>query len=153
MNESKISHLEMIQNIITRMNSNSFLLKGWTVTIFVGLFAFANVTEMDSRFIIIALIPTVIFMFLDSYFLRQERLFRHLYEYVRTTNDRYIDFSMSTKRYQKQKDTKYLKVILSKTIWPCYVPIIAVTLIIFLKNPYVTNFIFSKWHAILNYLS
>lgn len=42
MDEAKICHLEMIQNVITRMNSNSFLLKGWSITIFVGLFTFCK---------------------------------------------------------------------------------------------------------------
>ena len=33
MSEDKLKHLEFIQNIITRMNTNSFLIKGWAVTI------------------------------------------------------------------------------------------------------------------------
>lgn len=40
--EEKMRHLEMIQNVISRMASNSFLLKGWTVTLVVGLLAFAT---------------------------------------------------------------------------------------------------------------
>ena len=31
--EIKIRHLEMIQAVITRMASNSFMLKGWAVTL------------------------------------------------------------------------------------------------------------------------
>ena len=31
--ESKIEHLKMIQGIITRMNTNSFQIKGWTITL------------------------------------------------------------------------------------------------------------------------
>jgi hypothetical protein len=42
MNEKKIKHLEFLQNVITRMNSNSFLIKGWTVTIVSALFALAS---------------------------------------------------------------------------------------------------------------
>ena len=33
MSEDKLKHLEFIQNVITRMNTNSFQIKGWTVTI------------------------------------------------------------------------------------------------------------------------
>ena len=33
MNENKLKHLEFIQNIITRMNSNSFVIKGWSITL------------------------------------------------------------------------------------------------------------------------
>ena len=31
MKDDKVKHLEFIQNSITRMNQNSFLLKGWMV--------------------------------------------------------------------------------------------------------------------------
>jgi len=32
MMENKIKHLEMLQNVIARMASNSFIIKGWSVT-------------------------------------------------------------------------------------------------------------------------
>ncbi|MFC4024760.1 hypothetical protein ACFOUV_13235 [Oceanobacillus longus] len=47
MDEAKIPHFKMIKNVITRMNSNSLLLKGWSVTIFVGLFTLANIKDME----------------------------------------------------------------------------------------------------------
>ena len=37
--DAKLKHLEFIQDVITRMNSNSFLLKGWCVTLMSVLFA------------------------------------------------------------------------------------------------------------------
>ena len=39
--EQKMKHLEFIQNVITRMNSNSFLIKGWAITLVSALFALA----------------------------------------------------------------------------------------------------------------
>ena len=39
--ENKIRHLEMIQGVINRMASNSFMLKGWAVTLVAGIFALA----------------------------------------------------------------------------------------------------------------
>lgn len=38
-NEYKVKHLEFIQNVITRMNTNSFQIKEWTVTITSALLA------------------------------------------------------------------------------------------------------------------
>ena len=35
--ESKLKHLEMIQAVINRMASNSFVFKGWSVSIIAGL--------------------------------------------------------------------------------------------------------------------
>ena len=37
--EKKLKHLEFIQNAINRMASNSFIIKGWCITLIVGLFA------------------------------------------------------------------------------------------------------------------
>ena len=39
MDTNKIQHLQMILGIINRMASNSFALKGWTVTLVVGVYA------------------------------------------------------------------------------------------------------------------
>ena len=39
--ESKIAYLQMIQAVIARMAGNSFLIKGWSVTLVAALFALA----------------------------------------------------------------------------------------------------------------
>ena len=41
-NENKIKHLEMVQDVIKRMASNSFILKGWAVTLVAGIMALAE---------------------------------------------------------------------------------------------------------------
>lgn len=79
--ESKIAHLGFIQGIINRMGSNSFLLKGWSVTLVAAIFALAT-KDADKRFLIIAYFPILIFWILDAFFLRQERLYRKLYDAV-----------------------------------------------------------------------
>ncbi|MED4212671.1 hypothetical protein P4662_25785 [Priestia megaterium] len=120
--ESKIRHLEMIQSVIARMNSNSFLLKGWTVTIVVALFAFANVKDMDSNFIVLAIIPAMFFWGLDAFFVHQEWLFIKLYEYVTTQNEKDINFSMKINPFKFQV-RKWRYALLSKTILPFYLPV------------------------------
>ena len=81
MSEEKIKYLEFIQNIVTSMNQNSFILKGWTVAIVSALLALYADKE-NELFILISIFPVSIFMFLDSYYLWQERKFRHLYSKV-----------------------------------------------------------------------
>ena len=93
--ETKIAHLQMIQAVITRMAGNSFMVKGWTVTLVAALFALAAV-DANRFFVYVAYLPAVMFWALDAYFLRQERLFRKLYDHVREAKDRTVDFSMST---------------------------------------------------------
>lgn len=97
MNEEKIKYLEFIQNIITRMNQNSFMIKGWMVAIVSALLAiYAN--KENKLFILISIFPVFIFMFLDSYYLWQERKFRHLYNKVLEENEskKIRLFSMNT---------------------------------------------------------
>ena len=118
METEKIKHLEFIQNIITRMNSNSFAIKGWMVAILSALLAlYAN--SSNEIFMFIAILPTFIFWFLDAFYLAQERRFRCLYDDV--IYDRITPmFSMRP----KNNTVCYFEVFWSRTIWPLYLPII-----------------------------
>lgn len=60
-NNNKITHLEMVQGIINRMASNSFMLKGWAVTLVAGIFALAS-KDTDKLYFLIAYIPIVVFL-------------------------------------------------------------------------------------------
>ena len=94
--EERIKHLEMLQQIITRMASNSFLLKGWTVTLVAAILALIDKTQLHTVGWV-ALLPILSFWMLDGYFLHQERLFRKLYDYVRQLpNNSAVDFDMNT---------------------------------------------------------
>ena len=86
MEAAKLAHLQMIQAVVTRMAGNSFLIKGWSITLVAALFALAA-ANTNELFIYLAYFPTFMFWALDAYFLRQERLFRKLYDHVRTTED------------------------------------------------------------------
>lgn len=81
MNEDQRLHLQFIQNVITRMNANSFQVKTWTVSIIVALAALA-VNSKNYIYILISVVPTILFWTLDSYYLQQERKFRGLYKDV-----------------------------------------------------------------------
>ena len=93
--EKKLKHLEMLQNIIDRMAGNSFSLKGWSVVLVSALFALAA-SDSNTRFVYLAYLPSMMFWILDGYFVQQERLFRKLYDRVRTASESEIDFSMDT---------------------------------------------------------
>ncbi len=80
--EQRIRHLEMIQAAVSRLGGNGFLIKGWAITIAGAFLAFA-VNRQKYGLALAALAPTVLFWLLDAYFLRNERLFRHLFDRVR----------------------------------------------------------------------
>jgi hypothetical protein len=78
MPEDKSKYLEFLQAAITRMASNSFVAKGWSVTLATALFAFAA-KDGNPRFAAVGILPVVLFWSLDAYYLALERRFRDLY--------------------------------------------------------------------------
>lgn len=79
--EDNRKHLEFLQNIIARLNTNSFQIKGLSVTLVTGLLA-VYATTPKALFLFIGILPTFFFWFLDSYYLQQERKFRGIYNDV-----------------------------------------------------------------------
>lgn len=121
--EEKIKHLEFIQNIITRMNSNSFTIKGWMITIVSALLAI-YASNSNEIFIFVAIFPVVVFWFLDAYYLTLERKFRKLYDAV--VDDKIAPiFSMK----HNENAVCYFEVLLSPTIGWLYIPVIVMLLI------------------------
>lgn len=126
--ENTIKHLEFIQNIITRMNKNSFQLKGWNITIlsaFLALYASSH----NTIYILVALLPIIIFWSLDSYYLQQERKFRGLYnDIVNNTSDIKL-FEMSVNKYTNGKYS-FFSCLTSKTILTFYGSIFILLIVI-----------------------
>ncbi len=102
--KNKRKHLELIQNVITRMAGNLLYLKGWSITLIAAFFALAT-NNSEPNYLLAALTLIIILWLLDAYFLSQERLFRALYNAVRTKDEPVIDFSMDTRRYYKRNRT------------------------------------------------
>lgn len=126
--ESLHTHLQMLQAVITRMAGNSFLIKGWTLTIVAAVFALA-IDGKQPSLAVVALLPAVGFWLLDSYYLRQERLFRALYDRVRGTAQDAVDFSMDTAPFQPAVQG-LLRTALSKTEAGFHGPIVLVVIIL-----------------------
>lgn len=106
-------HFELIQAIITRMNSNSFQLKGWAITIISALLAL-YASSSNVTYVFVAIAPTLLFWFLDSYYLQQERKFRGLYNDV-VSGTSPNDFSMPIENYKAGKYS-FCNAFWSKTI-------------------------------------
>lgn len=117
--ESKLKHLEFVQNVINRMANTSFLLKGWSITIVAGLFAF-SVKEGLAELLWLSILLTSVFWCLDSYFLCQERRFRALYNHVRKLSENEIDFAMDPKTFKSEVQCHWYSTPFSITLWPFY---------------------------------
>ena len=113
--DNKIKHLELIQGVINRLATNSFQMKGWTVVLVAAtLVLLARQDRLDAAFI--ALLPIVVFWGLDGYFLRQERLYRALYDHVRALAEEQIDFAMNVASFSAGYRHSWLGVALSRTL-------------------------------------
>ncbi|MEU9862052.1 hypothetical protein AB0D99_14335 [Streptomyces sp. NPDC047971] len=94
----RIKHLEFIQAVVTRLGNNSFLLKGWAMTLTAAILAL-SAGRLSWQIALSGIVPLLGFWFLDSYFLRQERLFRALYEDARTPDSTVEVLSMNVGPY------------------------------------------------------
>jgi MTH538 TIR-like domain (DUF1863) len=91
--DAKIKHLEFVQSAINRMAGNSFLLKGWAITLTGGLLVL-SFKEINKRYLYISILTIFFLWLLDAYYLSRERRFIALYNIVRKKNEDHIDFSM-----------------------------------------------------------
>lgn len=106
--EDLTKHLEFVQAVIARMAGNSFLLKGWTVTLSSALFALAA-KDANPLFAVIALVPAVAFWCLDAYYHRLERLYRRHFDELRSATDEQLlsigAYSMDVSTYSAKVDS------------------------------------------------
>ncbi|AMD85491.1 hypothetical protein SAMN05444369_1124 [Capnocytophaga haemolytica] len=98
--EQKLKHLEFIHNTINRMDTNSFIIKGWCITLVAALFAIIA-KESNILHCVIAVFVIIIFWSLNAYFLQLERKYRDLYDEVRDKKEEEIDFSMDIKKFSR----------------------------------------------------
>jgi len=123
--DAKLKHLEFLQNVIMRMNSNSFLIKGWTITLACVIFTLV-VNYSNIIYLVIMYIPTVMFWLLDGYYLIQERRYRDLFDNVVTQSEEAINFDLDASKFDHGKNT-FISAIFSKTVVPLYITIIVAT--------------------------
>ena len=125
--ENRIRHLELIQAAISRMANNSFLIKGWCITLVSALLGLAA-KDSNKKFIIVVFFPAFMFWLLDAYYLRQERLFRKKYDEIGKSAAELTDFSMDVSTVEKRVDS-WLRVAFSKTLLLFYGTMIAAILV------------------------
>ncbi len=76
-------HLEFILDVVERHARNTFLLKGWSVTLVAAVFLLAIRGAEPTLAMAAGFLPSLTFWALDAYYLRQERMYRALYNHVR----------------------------------------------------------------------
>ena len=77
------------------------------------LLAFAA-NSSEELILPVAFLPALAFWGLDGYFLRQERLFRKLYDHARAAAEETIDYDLDTKPFRAS--TPWWRAVLSRTL-------------------------------------
>lgn len=130
-----IKHLELTQNVITRLANNSSQVKQWCLGVLGAIWGLSlkegNVTLLHF-FAEIALIIT--FWWLSSYYLQQERIFREIYAFIinpklrESAENPPIDFDLNPKHYPVEQET-IMKVMNGTSEKKFFVPLLVVCIL------------------------
>ena len=137
--------IDLIQGCITRMAQNSFIVKGWLISILAVSIALLPETINIKLLCIGGAVIVFCFWYLDGFFLKMERLYRWKYEWVimrrQSTLENVYDLNprnssmwLTDKKGKKKKEPNVLCVMFSKTLIPLYLPLIGFLVFIFINS-------------------
>lgn len=128
--------VDLIQGVINRMASNSFMIKGWSLTV-AGIAYSLNLSFGKVWILGVGItLLCFLFWFLDTFFLRTERKYRALYNDVvsKYNKKKYKEikwFNLNTKDYEFDPSVgPFKKVMFSKTLFPFYLCLILISVLI-----------------------
>jgi len=132
--------IDLIQNCIGRMANNSFLIKGWLLSI-IALVVALLAEDIKIDLIALALIfPIICFWFLDAFFLQTEKKYRHLYQWVlknRLKSDKQKDkflYDLNPTRFDDKVDSIF-RVMFSITLRVFYgIPFMGVIVLFIVEH-------------------
>ncbi len=128
----KVEYLQMIQEPICRMSTNSAIFKGFSATIVAGTAAISY-SEINLWVLGLSFLPVLAFAVLDVYYLILERKFRFLFNQVRF-GKKEIDFSMEltkTSEEIRQAKARVQDCIKSPSIYLFYPLMLAILITVF----------------------
>lgn len=128
--------IDLIQNCIDRMAKNSFMLKGWSISLVAAVFALTT-DRLSPVFLFCSVfIPLCCFWYLDAFFLRTERMYRKMYEYVlreRKSGNMEYQYDLNPHRF-KENVENHSCTMLSKTLAVFYGIPVLIVFIMFLST-------------------
>ncbi|MDF2854549.1 MAG: hypothetical protein K0Q87_400 [Neobacillus sp.] len=113
--------IDLVQGCINRMASNSFMIKGWTITIYAVVLALLPEKVNTVLICVVMLTVTWAFWYLDSFFLRTEKIYRKIYDWIleeRPKNNRDLLYQLNPVKFKgKILDTENInEIMFSKTL-------------------------------------
>lgn len=127
------SYLTILQSVISRMATNSSSCKTWCITL-VSAIIVIIADKGKPNYVWISVIPIVLFLLLDSYYLALERQFRNVYnDFIRKLHfgKATVDdvFYLSPQTGASATSLNILKASGSISVWPFYA-LLAVMLLV-----------------------
>lgn len=139
--ENKMTFLQMVQDIINRMASNSSNLKTLYITILSALIVFfidKDIINIKICFIITGI--TLVFYGLDSYYLSLERKYVNLYNKIINKDfpNKLLNYSLASISFNPKKDinrnnykdTRIINTLISPSTILFYIPILVINIAI-----------------------
>lgn len=115
------AHLGITQSVIQRMASNSASCKAWCITLVSAILVIVA-DKGKPQYAMIALIPNILFLVLDSYYLALEKMFRQSYN--KFIEKFHVGKVVATDLYAVSSSGNIFKnffaSLLSFSIWPFY---------------------------------
>ncbi|MEL5899106.1 hypothetical protein AAGC94_13670 [Clostridium sporogenes] len=141
--------IELIQSCIDRMAQNSFMVKGWLITLLAVIIALLPEKFNVRILCIMGMVITVCFWYLDGFFLKIEKLYRWKYEWVIKNRYESDDFFYDLNPYNKntwlknddgskKTEPNVISEMFTKTLLPMYLPLLITVIILFINT-------YTKW--------
>ena len=119
--------IDLIQGCITQMAQNSFIVKGWVITLIAAFCAISSLSTNTWKILFsFGALSIILFWYLDAFFLKTEKLYRYKYEWViknRLSKDAH---SFDLNPYNKnmwvtgREEPSVISMMFSKTLFPMY---------------------------------
>ena len=136
-------YLQMMQDNIARMASNSANCKSWLMALISALFAIGASIDALQGWIFFTVVPVIMFWWLDAYYLKLERgmrnrqkLFINIVSNSTSTEDEYVAALFDFRTFNLDKPDKQAGLVSTKrvawteSILPFYIPVLIVVLVI-----------------------
>ena len=124
--EAVRAHLSIVQGVINRMAGNSASCKNWCVVLVAAILVLVARTD-TTDYAPLALLPTLLFLFLDAYYLALEQVFRNSYNaFVRKLHgdDGIVLTDLYVVRPVGAVNKQMLVSLRSTAVWPFYLMLV-----------------------------
>ncbi len=124
------AYLQIMQSVIQRMSANSASCKAWCITLVSAILVIVS-DKGKPDYAYIAIIPTVLFLILDSYYLALERAFRQSYnDFVDKIHNGIVAVKdLHVISPKGDLFMAFVKAHSSFSIWPFYLTLVALVCI------------------------